>query len=210
MKMVSIILTMLFCLAGSVGKADMMYWLVSDTTRRVVQEYVQETDSQGNLIEDADGNPKMIWRDKNDEFGHPIYEDTGYAYVDDERLYSFIAPYAWSEDGYSGYDVGARVKVTFNNGTSTILPIKDNPVGYSILNEDESGIISTGNWASQSKLPSSELLEEALFSIELGDLTYDELLDMYAWNQVLAESDKYTYQDIIGNTYIEHDINPPR
>lgn len=116
------------------------------------------------------------------------------ARVDDSSLYSFIQPYAWEEDGYSGYDVGARVKIVFKDGTSTALPVyNDGWWDYSPLDDSGDGHgISTGNWASQSPLDGidSEMLNEALFQIELGSLTYNEALDMFGWDTTIAESDK--------------------
>lgn len=90
------------------------------------------------------------------------------ANVDGSSLYSFIQPYAWEEDGYSGYDVGARVKVVFRDGTSIVLPVYNNNQYWDYSPLDDSGDgrgISTGNWASQSPLNNidSEMLNEALF-----------------------------------------------
>lgn len=117
------------------------------------------------------------------------------ANVDGSSLYSFIQPYAWEEDGYSGYDVGARVKVVFKDGSSAVLPIYNNGQywDYSPLEDSGDGRgISTGNWASQSPLNhiDSEMLNEALFQVELGSLTYNEALDVFGWDSTIAESDK--------------------
>lgn len=116
------------------------------------------------------------------------------ATVDGQNLLSFIQPYAWEEDGYSGYDVGARVKVTFGDGTSTILPIYNNGQYWDYSSLDDSGDgrgVSTGNWASQSPLNhiNSEMLTEALFQIELGNLKYDDLLDIFTWDEIIAYTD---------------------
>ena len=134
--------------------------------------------------------------------------------IDGNNLYSFIQPYAWEEDGYSGYDVGARVKVIFNDGTSTILPIYNSGQYFDYSPLDESGDgrgISTGNWSSQSPLNSidSELLSEALFQIQLGSLTYNEALDLFTWNDVIAESDTATKEYLMQHYIWEGGILPP-
>ena len=211
------IVILLSCLVFLNGSADVLWWRVTDTTRRVVQEYVQETskDSDGNiiLITNDDGTPKMVWKDKHDEQGNTVYEVTGHAYVDSERLSSFVEPYAWNEDGYSGFDVGARVRVNFANGTSTILPIVDSEVNYAALGDgidDGTGIVSTGDWGTQSQLPQSELLQEVMFLIELGKLTYNEVLDNYEFTNLLAESDPYSYQQLLEHyIYEQGTLSPP-
>lgn len=190
-------------LAGSGG--EMLWWRVTDTTRKVVQEYVQETskDSDGNiiLITNDDGTPKMVWKDKLDEHGNTVYEITGCTKVDGEQLSSFVLPYQWSKDGYSGYDVGARVRVQYKDGSSEILPTLQSSsfgsweeVPYAVLGDPGDGNgLGTGDFATQTPLPSSELLQEAMFLIELGELTYSDILDDYEFTKLIAESDPYSY-----------------
>ena len=50
---------------------------------------------------------------------------------------------------------------------------------------------------------------EALFSIELGKMTWDDDTYMSGAFQVLAESDKYTYEQIRSHLYPTFDLNPP-
>jgi len=195
------IVTALLCLACLAGSGDVLWWRVADTTRRVVQETVQSEDSEGNLIFNDDGTPKMIVRDKLDEQGNTVYEITGHAYVDDERLSSFVEPYAWNEDGFSGFDVGARVRVQYKDGSSEILPTLQSSsfgsweeVPYAVLDNIGDGTgLGTGDFATQTPLPSSELLQEALFLVELGELTYNDILDDYEFTKLIAESDPYSY-----------------
>lgn len=62
----------------------------------------------------------------------------------------------------------------------------------------------------QSYVP-SELASEALFSIEVGKMTWDDDTYMSGVFEVLAESDKYTYEQLIANNYIYEtfSIAPP-
>jgi len=135
------------------------------------------------------------------------------ATVDGMSLVSFIEPYAWEEDGYSGYDVGARVKVTFNDGTSTVLPIYNNGQYWDYSSFDESGDgrgISTGNWASQSPVNiSSEMFSEALFQIQLGSLSYSEALDLFIWDETIAESNTATINYLREHYIWEGGVWPP-
>jgi len=50
---------------------------------------------------------------------------------------------------------------------------------------------------------------EALFSIELGKMTWDDDTYMSGAFQVLAESDKYTYEQVMAHMYPTFDLNPP-
>ena len=50
---------------------------------------------------------------------------------------------------------------------------------------------------------------EALFSIELGRMDWDDDTYMSGAFQVLAESDKYTYEQVMAHMYPTFDLNPP-
>ena len=60
----------------------------------------------------------------------------------------------------------------------------------------------------QSHLP-TELAMEALFSIEIGQMNWDDDTYMSGAFQVLAESDKYTYEQVLSHTYEIASIAPP-
>ena len=75
-----------------------------------------------------------------------------------------------------------------------------------ILNE-QGGIEGWGAMWMQSEIP-SELGQELLFAIELGEITWDEAEDTVAF-KLLAESDTYTREQIRQHTYPQFDLNPP-
>ena len=142
--------------------------------------------------------------------------------MDGQDIYSFVSSYGtWTEidpdtgEEFSGYNVGARVKVTMKDGSSTILPIvyPDIP-GERFYHADffdgggERGSgFGTGWWLSQSPLPSSETLTEALFQIELGEITYNEALDNLDW-ETIAWSDPEAKENM--SRYIwEGGVAPP-
>ena len=50
---------------------------------------------------------------------------------------------------------------------------------------------------------------EALFSIEIGKMTWDDDTYMSGTFQVMAESDKYTYEQVMEHMYLTFDLNPP-
>lgn len=60
----------------------------------------------------------------------------------------------------------------------------------------------------QSYVP-TELAMEALFSIELGRMDWDDDTYMSGSFKVLAESDKYTYEQVRSYMYPTFDLNPP-
>lgn len=124
------------------------------------------------------------------------------ATVDGRNVHSFVSSYGiWTEvdpdsgEEFSGYNVGARVKVTFADGRSETLPIvyPDFPGETSDYVEffdggghNASGF-GTGEWATSSPF-SHEMLAETLFQIQLGELTWNEALNVFDWS-TLAESD---------------------
>ena len=66
-----------------------------------------------------------------------------------------------------------------------------------------------GAHLNQSEVP-SELGQEVLFAIEVGLMTWDD--DEYTSGifTVLAESDPYTYEQILAHTTARQDISPPK
>lgn len=72
----------------------------------------------------------------------------------------------------------------------------------------DSGSGYYGAMLKQSHVP-SELAMEALFSIEIGKMTWDDDTYMSGAFQVLAESDKYTYEQVRAYMYPTFDLNPP-
>ena len=124
------------------------------------------------------------------------------ATVDGRNVHSFVSSYGiWTEvdpdsgEEFSGYNVGARVKMTFADGRSETLPIvyPDFPGETSDYVEffdggghNASGF-GTGEWATSSPF-SHEMLAETLFQIQLGELTWNEALNVFDWS-TLAESD---------------------
>lgn len=124
------------------------------------------------------------------------------ATVDGSSVYSFVSSYGtWTEvdpdsgEEFSGYNVGARVKVTFTDGRSETLPIvyPDFPGETFDYAEffDEGGANASGfgigTWSSQSPL-THEMTAETLFQIQLGELTWNEALNVFDWS-TLAETD---------------------
>ena len=124
------------------------------------------------------------------------------ATVDGNSVYSFVSSFGtWSEvdpdsgEEFSGYNVGARVKVTFSDGRSETLPIvyPDFP-GETFAYADffdgggKNGAgFGTGWWSTQSPF-SYDALSEILFQIQLGKLTWNESLNAFDWD-TLAEID---------------------
>lgn len=124
------------------------------------------------------------------------------ATVDGSSVYSFVSSFGtWSEvdpdsgEEFSGYNVGARVKVTFADGHSETLPIVypdfpgetfDYAEFFDGGGHNASGF-GTGEWATRSPF-SHEMLAETLFQIQLGELTWNEALNAFDWN-TLAETD---------------------
>lgn len=130
---------------------------------------------------------------------------TDTATVDGRDIYSFINDYGTvEEDGYTYYNVGARVTCTFADRRKEVIPIAypDFP-GERFTSADffdgggkNSAGFGTGWWATQSPLHemngyTGELLNEAIFQAELGLLSYDELLDLVGFDTI-AKSETVT------------------
>jgi len=147
-----------------------------------------------------------------------LVEDS--ATVDSQSIYSFVSSYGtWTDtdpdtgETYSRYNVGARVKVTFGDSSSKILPIVypdfpgetfDFAEFFEEGGNNESGF-GTGNWATPSPIE-FEMWSEAMFSIQLGEITEEG-----AWGRVLALSDPVTgsYLKDNGSVFIDPPWNVP-
>lgn len=129
----------------------------------------------------------------------------GSANVDGVGIKDFVSSYGVDTDetGYNWYNVGARVKMINPDGSSSIVQIAypDFPgdrFDYAEFfdgggQNHPSSEFGTGWWSNQSVLHevpgySSEMLEEAAFMVELGLLTYDDVLDVVGW-ETIANSD---------------------
>lgn len=134
------------------------------------------------------------------------------AKVDDQSIYSFVSSYGIETiDGYDFYNVGARVRMTNQDGSTAIIPIAypDFPGDRFEYAEffDGGGAngagFGTGYWSTQSVLHevpeyNTELMEEAEFMVELGYLRYDEVLDIVGW-ETIAVSDTKFGSELRGN-----------
>lgn len=130
--------------------------------------------------------------------------DTLWWVIDDSQTVDGLPIVSFIENNTFEDDVNwpaARVKVTYSDGTSEIIPIKypDFPnetfyssyIGWTI--DEQSGNPvgwGTGWWSTQSPLGGldQELLGEALFQMEIGQITWDEFEEMENWI-TLAQSD---------------------
>lgn len=166
------------------GGGDVLIWQVVDVLDRVVQEQVQETskDSEGNIIyhTNEDGTPKMIWVDKKDENGNVVREVIGRTNVDGVPIKNFLSMNSVDDDTH--WPV-ARVRVT-GSGLSeptyldTYLDAYNTWPGNEgmylgdVLDDQTGEIKGWGNPWTQSEIP-SELGQELLFAIEIGEITWD-------------------------------------
>lgn len=144
------------------------------------------------------------------------------ATVDGSSVYSFVSSFGtWSEvdpdsgEEFSGYNVGARVKVTFADGRSETLPIvyPDFPgetFDYAefVDGGGSNGIgFGTGWWNTRSPF-SSEMLSEVLFQIQLGELTWNDALGAFDF-ATLAETDPVAKSELSSHIFTGPDWNVP-
>ena len=186
------------CLAFLNGSGDTLWWGVFDNVTEPIYEKQQKKDAQGNPIFNIDGEPVM----ESVEVGR---RHIGSANVDGVGIKDFVSSYGIDTDetGYNWYNVGARVKMINPDGSSSIVQIAypDFPgerFDYADFfdgggQNHPSSEFGTGWWSNQSVLHevpgySSEMLEEAAFMVELGLLTYDDVLDVVGW-ETIANSD---------------------
>ena len=118
------------------------------------------------------------------------------------------------------HNPAARVKISGGGLTSPIYLdnwIQDSETDQYYLDEGggyygilvgDSGSGYYGVQSQQSHV-STELAMEALFSIELGRMDWDDDTYMSGMFQVLAESDKFTYEQVRSHMYPTFDLNPP-
>ena len=154
-----------------------------------------------------DGDPVLYW----------MSDDS--VLVDDTPITTFIAPFYYDEDGFTGYDAAIRVKVTGGDLSSPIfLNIRgdnetfDGTDGMPFSDGSDTGDYwgagsPTGNKSLLTDSLTKELLDEYVFQMELGK--YDEMQD---WAFVtLAASDPKTFQQLADSGYIHitFDLNPP-
>ena len=187
-----------FCLLSFVGAGDTLWWGVFDNVTEPIYEQQQKLDDQGNPILNKDGEPVMV----SVEVGR---NHIGSANVDGVGIYDFVSSYGVDTDetGYNFYNVGARVKMINPDGSSAIVSIAypDFPGDRFEYAEffdgggqnHPSSTFGTGWWSTQSPLHevpgyNSEMLEEAAFMVELGLLTYDDVLNVVDW-ETIATSD---------------------
>ena len=141
----------------------------------------------------------------------------GDATVDGESsVYTFLSPVPDDEL----HNPAARVKISGGGLSSPIyLDNYSFPDEYADTMELDVGGGYLGVWVGdiggyygvdyqQSHVP-TELAMEVLYSIELGRMDWDDDTYMSGAFQVLAESDKYTYEQVREHMYPTFDLNPP-
>lgn len=170
-----LIFTCLACFAFLNGSGDVLWWGIFDNVTEPIYEYHQKIDEEGNLVFDDKGNPIII----GNEIGR---KHIGSANVEGIGIKQFVESYGtYTEfdpdmnEWYSGYNVGARIKMTYNGVSQYLVnqvPYDDGNFTYPIAEFfDEGGQnhpsseFGTGWWATQSILPeiNSELAGEVLF-----------------------------------------------
>ena len=137
------------------------------------------------------------------------------ATVDDTSISIFLSDYPEDDTHWSA----ARIKVTGPGIGMRYLDIESPEYGKTSGEEgawigdagDGYGV-STGNWATQSPLAldgiDQELFKEAMFSVELGYLTWDEVLDVVDW-VTLAETDPIAKSALSQYLYERGTLLPP-
>ena len=132
-----------------------------------------------------------------DELMYWMVDET--ATVDGTSISTFLVDYPEDDTHWSA----ARIKVTgpgigtryldnlqnWGSGWEAAFPAEE---GVALSDAGDGRGMSTGNWATQSPLAfdglSEELFTEAMFSVELGYITLDEVLDVVDW-VTLAQTD---------------------
>ena len=137
------------------------------------------------------------------------------AIVDEQSIYKFVSSYGieLDETGYNWYNVGARLRMTNPDGSTDIIPIANSALPnerFEFLDFFDGGGqngagFGTGTWSGQSVLHESsiympELFDEVIFSVELGYLTYDEVLDILGW-ETIAKSETVFGSQIRGAVF---------
>ena len=134
------------------------------------------------------------------------------ATVDGEVITSFLESYPEDDNHWNA----ARVKVTAGDQIH-YLDIEvpgvgrfDGSEGVWLQDSGDGRGISTGNWATQSPLDglSHELYENAMFQVQLGTLTYDDVFDVVDWF-TLAETDPVAKATLTQHLYERGTIQPP-
>lgn len=130
------------------------------------------------------------------------------ATVDGQDIFSFVNSFGtWTEidpdtgEEFSGYNICARLTCTFVDGRKEVVPTYLNfgnsweQWDYVDFLDDCGGgrSFGTAHWGTQSMLHeipgySYDILDEIAFQVELGILTYDDVLDIVDFNTI-AESE---------------------
>ena len=183
------------CLAFLNGSGDVLIWQVVDVLERTVQEEIQVKDSNGNIVFEDDGiTPKTTTIDRREVIGYPNVNGT--------LMKDFLSMNSCDDDTH--WPV-ARVKVTGNSLPEPIYlntyldaytkwPGSEGMYLGDVVFEKTGEVVGWGNPWTQSEIP-SELGQEILFAIEIGEITWDEVEDTVAF-KLLAESDTYTREQI--------------
>ena len=162
------LLTAVLMMIGMVGSAETLWWGVFDD------------------VNDGDS---------------PSY--SGHTTVDDIDLQPFVESYGtWQEDIYEGYNLSARAKAINLDGSEIYLRISfpDSDTLDALDFFDGGGQnaagLGTGWWIGQS-IVESELLNEALFQIELGLIEYDDAFNVVGWEAVAWSDTASSSENVI-------------
>lgn len=143
-----------------------------------------------------------VFDDVNDG---PSY--SGHTTVDDIDLKPFVESYGtWQEefegDIYEGYNLSARAKAINLDGSEIYLRVSvpgDDPLDaldfFDGGGQNAAGL-GTGWWVGQS-IVDSELLNEALFQIELGLIEYDDAFNVVGWEAVAWSDTASSNENVI-------------
>ena len=141
-----------------------------------------------------------------------MVDDT--ATVDNQDIITFLQPYPEDENHWCA----ARVKITGKDIGTIYLDIESpdfpgerfNGAEGAWLGDSGSGYWGTGNWANQSPLDgfTKEIWNEALFQMEIGYLSFNEVLDVVDWS-TLAETDPIAKNLLSQHLYERGTLMPP-
>ncbi len=138
------------------------------------------------------------------------------ATVDGEVITSFLQPYPEDDNHWNA----VRIKVTSGDNIIYLDNYQAWDGGHWTSSPGEEGVwigdsgdgrgISTGEWTTQTPLVGldHELFEAALFQVQLGTLTYDDVLDVVNWI-TLAETDPVAKATLTQHLYERGTIQPP-
>lgn len=130
-----------------------------------------------------------------------MVDDT--ATVDGREIMGFLSYYGEDDDNWNA----ARVKMTGADQSYVFLDVVwdgERFDGYEgiWIGDGGDGRWGTGYWGTQSPIDglADELIQEAVFQIELGHVTYIEVLDAIEW-VTLAETDPYSKEMLSAYIY---------